>query len=80
MPINKMKNRKNGEHLKTTTEQKSVFFLINDVFNGKNLIIKNLLFIFISKLDSSEGFSEEESMTTVHKDEENSSKIKLRIH
>lgn len=31
-------------------------------------------------LYSSEGFSVEESMTTVHKDEENSSKIKLRIH
>lgn len=45
------------------------FILINDVFHGKSIIVKFLLFNFITKLDSPEGFSVEESMTTVHKDE-----------
>lgn len=79
--VNKQKEKQKERRApKTTTEQKSVFFLINDVFNGKNLIVKYLLFIFISKLDSPEGFSVEWNLTTVHKDEENSRKIKLRIH
>lgn len=50
------------------------------MFNGKNLIVKYLLFIFISKLDPPEVFSVAESMTTVHIDEEKSSKIKLGKH